>query len=137
MLLGGILARNTISIVSDIQLEWSIQLRTLALTVILLRAGLGLDVQKVRQNSGAVLRLTGFPQLVEALVTGVACYLVFDIPWAFCFALGFMIGAVSPAVVVPACIKMMKEGIGTDKGIPSIIVAASSLDDVLAISCKF
>lgn len=45
-----------------------------------------------------------------------------------------MMGAVSPAVVVPSCIELQKKGYGTDKGIPSVIIAASSLDDVLAIS---
>ena len=47
-----------------------------------------------------------------------------------------MIGAVSPAVVVPSLINLRNQGYGVDKGIPSVVIAASSLDDVLAISCK-
>lgn len=43
-------------------------------------------------------------------------------------------GAVSPAVVVPSCINLRNQGYGVEKGIPSIVIAASSLDDVLAIS---
>lgn len=54
--------------------------------------------------------------------------------WPLAFAAGCMMGAVSPAVVVPTCIRLNSLGYGADKGISGIVIAASSLDDILAIS---
>jgi hypothetical protein len=55
-------------------------------------------------------------------------------PWGLCYATGFMMGAVSPAVVVPSCIRLRNLGYGVTKGVSSIVIAAASLDDILAIS---
>lgn len=61
LLLGG-LARNTINeVVGELDPEWSLNIRRIALTTILLRAGLGLDLKKLRQNSSALIRLTALP----------------------------------------------------------------------------
>jgi NhaP-type Na+/H+ or K+/H+ antiporter len=74
------------------------------------------------------------PQMFEASAAAVIIYLVFDMPWGLCFACGFMMGAVSPAVVVPSCIRLRNMGYGVTKGVSGIIIAAASLDDILAIS---
>lgn len=137
MILAGILARNILNdVIGEMDEEWSLEIRKLALTVILLRAGLGLDLGKLKSKGRAIILLTACPQLLEATATAVSSHFIFGISWPFSFALGFMIGAVSPAVVVPSCLKLRNEGYGVDKGIPSVVVAASSLDDVLAISRK-
>ena len=49
-------------------------------------------------------------------------------------ALSFVLSAVSPAVVVPSMLSLAERGLGVDKGIPTLVIAAASLDDVLAIS---
>ena len=48
--------------------------------------------------------------------------------------LGFILAAVSPAVVVPCLLQLQEKGYGVDKGIPTLVIAAASVDDVLAIS---
>ncbi len=49
------------------------------------------------------------------------------------FVLGFVLAAVSPAVVVPSLLALQEEGLGVQQGIPSLIIAAASLDDIFAI----
>ena len=55
-------------------------------------------------------------------------------PWMWGFMLGFVLAAVSPAVVVPCLLSLQEKGYGVDKGIPTLVIAAASVDDVLAIS---
>jgi NhaP-type Na+/H+ or K+/H+ antiporter len=60
--------------------------------------------------------------------------LLFGMPWPFALSLGFVLAAVSPAVVVPSLLELQIAGYGVAKGIPTLVLAAASLDDVLAIS---
>merc|ERR1719189_150289 len=76
-------------------------LRGIALVVILMRAGLGLDPQALKRLSGMVFRLALTPCLVETLVVAVASHLLLGFPWMWGFMLGFVLAAASPAVVVP------------------------------------
>ena len=55
-------------------------------------------------------------------------------PWTLCIALGFCLGAVSPAVLVPSVMILHKAEYGTKKGIPTTMIAASSFDDISAIT---
>jgi NhaP-type Na+/H+ or K+/H+ antiporter len=118
---------------------WSSALRAVCLTIILLRAGLGLNLQKLRKLAGATFRLSLFPNMAEALV--VACVAIgifskFHMPFKFTLCLGFVLAAVSPAVVVPSLLDLSNRGYGLAKGIPSLVLAATSLDDVISI-CAF
>jgi NhaP-type Na+/H+ or K+/H+ antiporter len=96
-----------------------------------MRSGLELDFEG---KGLTVVLLTIVPQIFEAGT--VACFtrLFFGMPWALCFANGFCIGAVSPAVLVPSVMTLIELRRGTAKGIPQIMLAASSFDDILAIT---
>lgn len=98
------------------------------------RSGLELDIQSLRRAGGAAIRLTACPGLVEAAVVGGLAVALFNMPIALGITLGFVLAAVSPAVVVSGMFDLQKRGYGVRKGIPSIIVAAASFDDVLAIT---
>ena len=86
------------------------------MVVILMRAGLGLDPQALKRLSGMVFRLAFTPCLVETLVVAVGSHLLLDFPWMWGFMLGFVLAAVSPAVVVPCLLGLQEAGFGTDKG---------------------
>jgi len=117
--------------------DWSSALRKCALAVILARAGLGLDLEKLRQGkSSMTLRLACVPCVIEATAAACGARPILGLSWGFCFALGFVLAAVSPAVVVPSLLELQDLGFGTAKAIPSMVLAAASLDDVLAI-CAF
>lgn len=81
-----------------------------------------------------VFRLAFIPCLAETLTVAIASYFLLDFPWMWGFMLGFVLAAVSPAVVVPSLLGLQERGYGVEKGIPTLVIAAASVDDVLAIS---
>lgn len=135
MLLAGLGLRNLVpDLIERIPEDWSVALRLLALTVILIRAGLGLDLVALRRLRGPFLRLSFLPNLAEAAAVAFASAALFDLPATWAILLGFVIAAVSPAVVVPGLLELQSRGFGVAKGIPTMILAAASFDDVLAIT---
>ncbi|XP_027492132.1 sodium/hydrogen exchanger 9B2 isoform X2 [Corapipo altera] len=136
MLLAGFLIRNTpfISDFVQINLRWSAALRNIALSVILTRAGLGLDPKALKKLKAVCLRLAFGPCLSETCTAAVLAYFLLHLPWQWGFILGFVVGAVSPAVVVPSMLILQAGGYGVEKGVPTLLMAAGSIDDILAIT---
>ncbi len=135
MLAAGFLLRNLPGeLLHDLPDRWSVALRLLALTVILLRAGLGLDLDALRRLQGAFMRLAFLPNLAEALSVAVISHFLLGLPPLWGLLLGFVIAAVSPAVVVPSLLDLQLRGYGTAKGIPTMVLAAASFDDVISIT---
>jgi len=138
MLIAGFALRNIVEASGSkaliLDTEWSSALKSIALVVILTRAGLGLKLDALKKLSAALLRLIFIPNLSEAVVDAAFAVAFFDMPWTFALALGFIISAVSPAVVVPSLLYLQERRYGTAKGIPTLVLAAASFDDVLSIS---
>lgn len=141
MLAAGLVLRNAgnLSLTGEMLLGytfewWSRWLRAAALAVIMLRAGLGLDLDKLRKLGLATARLAFLPCLSEALLVLGLSGPVLGLPPAWGGTLGFVLAAVSPAVVVPGMLDLASRGYGTAKGVPTMVVAAASFDDVLAIA---
>ena len=135
MLLAGLaLANSPGDLLDDIPENWSVGLRLVALTVILLRAGLGLDLEALARLRGSLVRLAFLPNLTEAATVALAAVVVLDLPPLWGLLLGFVVAAVSPAVVVPSLLDLQQRGYGVAKGIPSLILAAATFDDVLSIT---
>jgi len=109
-------------------------LRSVCLTVILLMAGLELDPVALWNLSGMVVRATFIPCFVEAIAVAVFSNLILGFPWTVGFMLGFVLAAVSPAVIIPSLMNLSSRGYGVAKGIPTLVIAACSADDVVAIS---
>ncbi|XP_061441504.1 sodium/hydrogen exchanger 9B2 [Rhineura floridana] len=136
MLLVGFLLRN-VPLISDIvriDVKWSAALRNTALSIILARAGLGLDPKALKKLKAVCLRLSLGPCIVEACAAAVLSHFLMHLPWQWGFMLGFVLGAVSPAVVVPSMLILQVGGYGVDKGVPTLLIAAGSFDDILAIT---
>lgn len=136
MLVVGIVLRNIpfTGNVMFVAKDWGVVLRRTAFIIILLRGGLSLDAAALRRMKGACLRLAFIPCSVEALSVAVAAKLFFGMDILFGLLLGFVLAAVSPAVVVPCMLEAAREGYGVVKGVPTLVVAAASLDDVYAIT---
>lgn len=81
-----------------------------------------------------VALLTLCPQMFEAATVAIMSHYFFDMPWPVCFANGFCIGAVSPAVLLQSVMRLIGLKRGIKKGIPSIMLIASSFDDIVAIT---
>ncbi|CAG0914641.1 unnamed protein product [Notodromas monacha] len=136
MLLVGIMLKNLPGVTTAQELDpvLSSKLRLTALLVLLTRAGLGLDADALKRLSLVVLRLVSIPCAVEAIVIAVTSRFFMNLPWGYSFMLGFVIAAVTPAVVLPCMLSVQERGLGVDEGIPTLVIASSSVEDVLVIS---
>ena len=134
MLAAGVLLANAWYVFPIIPLHWSDVVRSTGLALILLRSGLDMNFEKIRGEGKVALRLTILPALVEGLVTAFVCIMISGMPLMLALAQGFILAAVSPAVVVEGMMSLAKRGYGVEKGIPSLVIAAASLDDIVAIS---
>ncbi len=112
----------------------SADFRKIALIIILLRAGLGLKKETLSKVGPAAFRMSIIPCLLEGSALLIMSVWVFDMGWLEAGIMGFAIAAVSPAVVVPAMLEYSRRGIGSDKGIPTLILAGASADDIFAIT---
>ncbi|KAH7711878.1 mitochondrial sodium/hydrogen exchanger 9B2-like protein [Aphelenchoides avenae] len=132
MLLAGLLLQNIGSFPAHFDFAPSAGtfLRKFAFLIILLRAGLGLDGDALRKLKGACVRPALLPCTVEAFVVAFASWLLFDLSPVFGLLLGFTLAAVSPAVVVPGMLDLQERKLGTTQGIPTLVTAAASIDDV-------
>jgi len=131
----GILLRNIPPRIGDaIDPRWASVIRSFALVIILSRAGLGLDLSVVWKRWKTLCVLTVLPNLAEgALAAGCAKAFYPELPLVWALQIGFLLFAVSPAVVVPGCMALQEEGYGITSGITTVIIAATALGDVLSI----
>jgi len=109
-------------------------IQTTGLCIILLISGCEIDMNKVIKAEFVALRLTLLPGLCEAIATSYVAHWLFDMSLMFSLALGFILAAVSPAIIVPSMTNLKRLGYGVDKGIPSLLMAACAFDDVVAIT---
>ncbi len=133
LLIGIILGEHQLNLINSDLMAISPDLRRLALIIILLRAGLGLDLEALRKNGISALLLCFLPALAE-----IVGYLILGRPLlgltpVEALILGSVIAAVSPAVVVPRMLRLKEEHIGEKQGIPDMIMAGASCDDIFTI----
>ncbi len=108
-------------------------LRTFAVMVILMKAGLGLDREKLARQGSVALRLGFLPATGEMIVVAVAAVGLLQFDWGTGLLLGCILGAESPAVIVPGMLRLKSWGWGVAKGIPDAILTGSALSDVLLL----
>ena len=109
-------------------------LKTFALVVILLRAGLGLRRKVLNQIGRTALALSIIPCLLEGSLLTILLHFFFHFSWPIAGLTAFMLSAVSPAVVVPAMLNLSEKGYGKKNQVPTLVLAGASADDVLAIT---
>lgn len=133
MLCGILLGSEGSDLIAPAVIELADNLRTIAVMVILMRAGLGLDRDKLVQQGSVALRLGFLPALCEAIaISGLSIWL-FEFDWATGLLLGCVISAESPAVIVPGMLRLKNLGWGVSKGIADAILTGSALSDVLIL----
>lgn len=133
-LIAGVVARNgRFFTESALTKHWRAQIRAVGLGVIMLRSGLELDMEAIKRAGLVSLRLTLLPGLSEAIAVGIVSSYLYQMPLILGWALGFILAAVSPAVVVVGMFELQNLGYGVAEGIPSVVVAAASMDDIAAM----
>ena len=134
MLLGGILlGPHVLNALNGSILAISADLRTLALVIILLRAGLALDVNDLRCVGRPAVLMCFVPACFEISGMVAIAPRLLGISVLDAAIMGAVVGAVSPAVIVPKMLYLMEHRYGTDKSIPQLIMAGASVDDVFVI----
>ncbi len=130
---GIILGPYVLDVIDVSILNISPELRKIALIIILTRAGLGLDVSGLKKIGRSAFLMCFVPasfELVGILILGPGLLGLTLLESAI---MGAVLAAVSPAVVVPRMVKLMDEKYGTKEGIPQLILAGASVDDVYVI----
>lgn len=134
MLLVGIaFGPYALNLLDDSLLAISADLRKIALIIILTRAGLSLNIADLRKVGRSAILLCFVPASCEIVGAVVLAPRLLGVSVLEAAIIGAVIAAVSPAVVVPRMLRLMDEGWGTAQGIPQMIMAGASVDDVYVI----
>lgn len=134
MLITGIVLGPYVLNMLDIKLLGiSADLRKIALIIILTRAGLGLDLTSLKKIGRPAVLMCFVPATFELAGMLLLAPRLMGISLLEAAVMGAVLAAVSPAVVVPRMVKLMEEGYGVKEGIPQLILAGASVDDVYVI----
>lgn len=133
LLTGVVLGPYVLDLLDPSILNISAELRKIALIIILTRAGLGLDISGLKKIGKPAVLMCFVPASFELLGMILIAPKLMGMSLLEAAIMGSVLAAVSPAVVVPRMVKLMDEGYGTAKGIPQLILAGASVDDVYVI----
>ena len=130
---GIVLGPYVLDLLDPSILSISAELRKMALIIILLKAGLSLDLKDLKKAGRSAVLLSFFPSSLE-----ISGYLLFTpailgITRVEAAVMGAVLGAVSPAVVIPRMVALMEKKYGTEKAIPQMVMAGASCDDIFVI----
>lgn len=130
---GIVLGPYVLNLIDSSILNISSELRKIALIIILTRAGLGLDITGLKKIVRPAILMCFLPASFELLGIILIAPGALGMSVLEAAIMGAVLAAVSPAVVVPRMVKLMDNGYGTAKGIPQLILAGASVDDVYVI----
>ena len=133
LLVGILLGPHVLDLLDGSILSISPEVREIALIIILVKAGLSLDINDLKKVGRPAVMMCFVPATLEIIAFLIFGPALLHISLLEAGIIGAVMGAVSPAVIVPKMSKMIDEGWGTDKGIPQMIIAGSSADDVYVI----
>lgn len=133
LITGIVLGPYVLNMLDDSILGISAELRKIALIIILTRAGLGLDLAGLKKIGRPAVLMCFVPASFELIGMILLAPKLMGLTVLEAAIMGAVLAAVSPAVVVPRMVKLMDEGYGVNEGIPQLILAGASVDDVYVI----
>ncbi|MGN1169430.1 MAG: cation:proton antiporter [Acutalibacteraceae bacterium] len=133
LITGVVLGPYVLDLLDSSILGISSELRQMALVIILLKAGLSLDFKDLKKVGRPAILMSFLPAVFEIAAFLIFAPAVLGVNRAEAALMGAVLAAVSPAVVVPRMVQMMEQKYGSGKGIPQMILAGASLDDVFVI----
>ncbi len=131
---GLILGPGMLNIIDEEVINLLREFKTVALIVILIRAGLGINRKTLNKIGGPAIRMSFVPGVFEGVTIMVLAHFIFNFTIIESGILGFILAAVSPAVVVPTMLELKDKGYGKNKEVPTLVLAGASADDVFAIT---
>ena len=133
LITGIVLGPYVLDFLDPSILSISADLRQMALIIILLKAGLSLDLSDLKKVGRPAIMMSFIPASCEILGFFLFAPYILGITRIEAAVMGAVLGAVSPAVVVPRMVQLMDSKYGTDKSIPQLIMAGASCDDIFVI----
>ncbi|CDR30313.1 potassium/proton antiporter [Acholeplasma oculi] len=134
MILAGILLGPYVfNLIAPEVLAISVDLRQIALIIILLRAGLSLSFNDLKKVGRPAILMSFIPASLEIIGVLILGPIFLGLTVIESLVLGSILAAVSPAIVVPRMLKLMEDKQGTKKSIPQIVLAGASVDDIFVI----
>lgn len=133
LLTGIVLGPHALNLIAPELLNISADLREIALIVILTRAGLALDIEDLKKVGRPAILMCFVPATFEIVAVTIIAPIFFPISYLEAAIMGTVLGAVSPAVIVPSMLKLMESGYGKSMSIPQLIMAGASVDDIYVI----
>ena len=133
ILTGVLLGPHVLNLIDESILTLSPDLRQIALVIILTRAGLTLDIRDLKRVGRSALMMSFVPATFEMVAITLLGPLLLGMDTISSMVMGAVLAAVSPAVVVPFMLKIMKEGYGVKHSVPQLVLSGASVDDVYVI----
>ena len=133
LITGVVLGPYVLDLLDSSILGISSELRQMALVIIRIKAGLSLDLKDLKRVGRPAIMLSFIPASCEIVAYTIFAPMIFGITLIEGAVMGAVLSAVSPAIVVPRMVNLMEKGIGTKKGIPQMILAGASMDDIFVI----
>ncbi len=131
---GIILGPYVFALISQDILDISVELRQIALIVILIRSGLSLDLEDLKKVGRPAILLSFIPAAFEMIAITIFAPMLFGISYMDAALMGAVVAAVSPAVVIPRMISLLAKGYGKDKKIPQMVLAGSTVENIIIIT---
>lgn len=133
LITGLVLGPYVLDLLEPSILGISSELRQMALIIILIKAGLSLNISDLKRIGRPAILMSFLPAVFEIAAFILFAPLLLGVNRLEAAIIGAVLGAVSPAVVVPKMVSLIENRYGTDKSIPQLILASASLDDVFVI----
>lgn len=134
ILVGMILGPAFFNFLPETLLKSSSFIKDLALVIVLFIGGLGISKDQMKKIGKPAILLSSIPALLEGFTIGFLSMILLDFTFIQGCILGFIIAAVSPAVLIPAMVELIEKRRGENKAIPQLLLVGASADDTIAIT---
>lgn len=134
MIIGMIIGPSFLNLVPDDTLNVAPTLKDIALVIILFIGGLGINISQIKQIGRPAVLLSIVPATLEGFSIAFLSMIFLNFNFVQGAILGFIIAAVSPAVLIPSMVSLINRKVGQDKAIPQMLLVGASCDDTIAIT---
>ncbi len=134
MIVGMLMGPSFLNIVPIRTLNIATYIKDIALVTVLFIGGLGISYKQMKEIGRPAILLSTVPAILEGLTIALLSMILLDFTFVQGTILGFIIAAVSPAVLIPSMVDLINRKIGQDKAIPQMLLVGASADDTVAIT---
>lgn len=134
MIMGMLIGPSFFNLVPQVTLDISSTLKDIALVTVLFIGGLGISVSQIKDIGRPAILLSIIPATLEGFTVAFLAMIFLDFTFIQGAILGFIIAAVSPAVLIPSMVSLINRKVGQDKAIPQMLLVGASADDTIAIT---